>query len=99
MRIRSDGPLWELHFLSTIALVGIFRCLSLLYPVTAPALLRFTGQMVEYAVAFLVTLVFEYSIGTPERWPRMEVTGKWAAGVKLCFSGRRSRCWRFIWRS
>ncbi len=57
----AQGPLWELHFLATISLVGIFIVYLLLYPVTAPVLLRFTDKW-WIAVAFLVTLIFEYSI-------------------------------------
>jgi hypothetical protein len=79
-----DGPLWELHFLSTIALVGIFVVYLLLYPVTAPALLRFTDKW-WIAVAFLVTLVFEYSIWNAGALAEDGSDSKWAAGVKLWF--------------
>ncbi|MGB6901619.1 MAG: hypothetical protein WBD98_02240 [Acidobacteriaceae bacterium] len=78
------GPLWELHFLSTIALVGIFVVYLLLYPVTAPVLLRFTDKW-WIAVAFLVTLVFEYSIWNAGALTEDGSHSRWALGTKLWF--------------
>ena len=80
----AQGPLWELHFLATISLMGIFVVYLLLYPVTAPVLLRFTDQW-WIAVAFVVTLVFESSIFDAGCLTEDGQYSRWAAGVKLGF--------------
>ncbi len=75
-----DGPLWELHFLAFVSLVGFLLLYFFLYPLTAPipreGPLR-VGKIIACSVAllFIAGVVF-----TPTRGH-----GKWATPVKYFF--------------
>lgn len=73
-----DGPLWELHFLSFVSLLGFFLLYLFLYPLTAPVPRShdlYIGSIVACVlmIAFIAGIVM-----TPTR-------GKWAAPVKAFF--------------
>ena len=74
----SNGPVWELHFLSTLSLIGVFIIYLFLYPLTGPVLRSATYGQIAFCI--LVTAAFLRSIaGTP-------VASKWGRPVKLLFT-------------
>jgi hypothetical protein len=53
-----NGPFWELHFLSTVSLIGIFLLYLFLYPLTSPILRTEFATYGQIAFCALVTAVF-----------------------------------------
>jgi hypothetical protein len=79
------GPLWELHFFSSISLLGIFLLYLFLYPITAP-ILRPAATRVGVLMALLTTILFEigiYNASTVTADPT--VKSRWAPYVKRIF--------------
>jgi hypothetical protein len=81
-----SGPLWELHFLSALSLLGIFILYLFLYPLTGPvprSSFAIYGQM---AFCCLITISFLASIaGTSYRSARPNTACSWARPVKWTF--------------
>ena len=76
----SNGPVWELHFLSTLSLTGVFIIYLFLYPLTSPVLRSEYSTYGQIAFCILITALFLWSIAdTP-------VTSKWGRPVKLLFT-------------
>jgi uncharacterized membrane protein len=75
-----DGPLWELHFLAFVSLVGFLLLYLFLYPLTAPVP-REDDLQAGKIVACIVALLFIAGVVfTPTRGH-----GKWATPVKYFF--------------
>ncbi len=75
-----DGPLWELHFLAFVSLVGFLLLYLFLYPLTAPVP-RPGDLHIGMIVACIIALLFIAGlVSTPTRGH-----GKWATPVKYFF--------------
>jgi hypothetical protein len=75
-----DGPLWELHFLAFVSLVGFLLLYVFLYPLTAPVP-RGPDLRVGKIVACLIALIFIAGVAfTPTRGH-----SSWATPVKYFF--------------
>jgi hypothetical protein len=75
-----DGPLWELHFLSFVSLIGFLLLYLFLYPLTAPVPIK-SDLHIGVVVACIIALLFIAGIiFTPTR-----SHGRWAAPVKYFF--------------
>lgn len=81
----KDGPLWELHFLSIVSLAGILVLYLLLYPLTAPVLLRRVDHWWMAVAVVVVVLVFEISIANAGGTTRDGTRCDWAPWVKWTF--------------
>jgi hypothetical protein len=80
------GPLWELHFLSTLSLVGIFILYLFLYPLTSPILRSRFATYGQILLCAAVTVVFVAAIADTSY--KSLVTGKpcrWGRPVKWTF--------------
>jgi hypothetical protein len=75
-----EGPLWELHFLSFVSLLGFLLLYLFLYPLTAPIPV---GQDLHIGgiVACVISLLFIAGIATAPTRDH----GKWAGPVKIFF--------------
>ncbi len=77
---KSDkGPVWELHFLSALALIGFFLLYLFLYPFTAPVVSSFP-LYAGAVITFVIVVAFLYTI-----WNADTTSSKWAPRVKLTF--------------
>jgi hypothetical protein len=75
-----DGPLWELHFLAFVSLVGFLLLYVFLYPLTAPVP-RGPDLQVGKIVACIIAVFFIAGVAfTPTRGH-----SKWATPVKYFF--------------
>ena len=75
-----DGPLWELHFLAFVSLVGFLLLYVFLYPLTAPVP-READLRIGKIVACIIALLFIAGVAfTPTRGH-----SKWATPVKYFF--------------
>jgi hypothetical protein len=75
-----NGPLWELHFLSFVSLIGFLLLYLFLYPLTAPVPIK-SDLHIGAVVACIIALLFITGIiSTPTRGH-----GKWATPVKFFF--------------
>jgi hypothetical protein len=74
------GPLWELHFLSFVSLVGFFLLYLFLFPLTAPIPRNQDLQLGSF-MAYLIALLFILGILFT---PKTDVS-KWAGPVKVFF--------------
>jgi hypothetical protein len=69
----SDGPAWELHFLSGVSLAGIFIIYLFLYPLTSPVLRSEYATYGQIGFCCTVTVLFLWSIahaGDKSKWGR-----------------------------
>jgi hypothetical protein len=73
-----EGPLWELHFLAFISLVGFLLLYFFLYPLTAP-IPREGPLRVGKIIACIIALLFVAGVA------RTPTPGKWARSVKYFF--------------
>ncbi|HTF68299.1 MAG TPA: hypothetical protein VK638_37040 [Edaphobacter sp.] len=77
-----SGPLWELHFLSFVSLIGFFLLYLFLYPLTAPVP-RPDDLLIGQIVACTIAVLFIAGIAfTPTAGP-----SKWATPTKYFFIG------------
>jgi hypothetical protein len=75
-----EGPLWELHFLSFVSLLGFFLLYLFLYPLTAPVPVKddlYIGTIVASIIGLLFILGIVF---TPTRGH-----SRWATPVKYFF--------------
>jgi hypothetical protein len=72
------GPLWELHFLAFISLVGFLLLYFFLYPLTAP-IPRAGPLRVGEIIACIIAVLFVAGVA------RTPTPGKWARFVKYFF--------------
>jgi len=82
----SDGPLWELHFLTTVSLIAFVLLYLFLYPIMAPVVTT-TNPMAE--IAFAAAICFCVLLGarqTGSRW-KMEKAGVFFSLVFLTLLG------------
>jgi hypothetical protein len=77
---RPEGPLWELHFLAFVSLVGFLLLYFFLYPLTAP-IPREGPLRVGEIIACVVALLFIAGVVYPPNRGR----SKWAMPVKCFF--------------
>jgi hypothetical protein len=77
---RPEGPLWELHFLALVSLVGFLLLYFFLYPLTAP-IPREGPLRVGEIIACVVALLFIAGVVYPPNRGR----SKWAMPVKCFF--------------
>src|ERR1700733_13413161 len=75
-----DGPLWELHFLAFVSLVGFLLLYFFLYPLTAP-IPREGPLQVGKIIACMIALLFIAGVV----YPRNCGSSKWATQVKWIF--------------
>jgi len=85
---NSNGPLWELHFLSSLAVVGILLVYLFLYPLTGPVPSTKLTLGLQIALCLGITGAFLYLISdatygglAPGR------SCRWAHPVKWTFTG------------
>jgi len=98
---RPDGPLWELHFLAFVSLVGFLLLYFFLYPLTAPipreGPLR-VGEIIACMVAllFIAGVVYPPNCG-PSKWARWVkyffVTVAVSLAAVFCFSASQFLRW------
>ncbi len=83
-----ESPVWELHFLSTISLGGIFAVYLCLYPLTSPVLRSDVATYGEILFAILLTALFLRSIAhTSYVNARTQQPCRWGKPVKWAFMG------------
>jgi hypothetical protein len=82
----SDGPLWELHFLTTVSLVAFVLLYLFLYPVVAPVVTTTKpGAEIAFAVAICICVLLGAS-QTGSRW-KMQKAGVFFSALFLLLLG------------
>jgi hypothetical protein len=79
-------PLWELHFLSTVSLIGIFLLYLFLYPLTGPVASSNIALYGQISLSLVITAVFLAAIADAGyESSKPGVPCKWARRVKWTF--------------
>jgi hypothetical protein len=76
---NAEGPLWELHFLSALALIGFFLLYLLLYPFTAP-IFQLRPFSLPLVLLLLIVAALVWMV-----WNADTTGSKWAPIVKSMF--------------
>lgn len=80
----TAGPLWELHFLSAIALIGMFLLYLFLFPLTAPVL-RVWANVFCLILGVAVTVLLEVGVANAGDVTAEGKNSRWALTVKRMF--------------